>query len=101
MSTVTNSKDNTETTLEIVDIETEIERIKGLLTRETDKKLQVIRLYLQMYHDVSTSIATIDDLTNFIRTEDLDADLIIGIFDVLDQTFSRGYPNFIFEYPSN
>ena len=93
--------ENVETSTDIVNIEKEIERIKSLLEKETDKKLEVVRLYLLMHHEVSTSIASVDDLSNFLRTRDVDTDLLLGIFDVLDQTFSRGYPNFVFEYELN
>jgi hypothetical protein len=94
-------EETVETSMEIVNIETEIERIKNLLDKETDKKLEVVRLYLLMHHEVSTSISSVEDLANYLRTNDVDTDLLIGIFDVLDQTFSRGYPNFVFEYELN
>lgn len=54
-----------------------------------------------MHHEVSTSIGSVEDLANYLRTNDIDTDLLIGIFDVLDQTISRGYPNFVFEYELN
>ncbi|TFD94314.1 hypothetical protein [Jeotgalibacillus sp. R-1-5s-1] len=91
----------TETTTEIVSIEKHIERIKDLLDKETDKKLQVVRLYLLMHHDVSASIGSVEDLASYLRTNSVETDLLIGIFDVLEQTFSRGYPNFVYEYELN
>lgn len=100
MDTLT-TEETVETLMEIVNIETEIERIKNLLDKETDKKLEVVRLYLLMHHEVSASTSSVDDLANYLRTNDVDTDLLIGIFDVLDQTFSRGYPNFVFEYELN
>lgn len=90
-----------ETSTDIVNIERAIERINTLFEKEADKKLEVVRLYLLMHHDVTTPFTSVDNLINYLRTNDVDTDLLIGIFDVLDQTFSRGYPSFVFEYVLN
>ncbi|MFV2048485.1 hypothetical protein ACEWK1_14035 [Metabacillus sp. YM-086] len=81
-----------------INIDKEIERVFQLLDKEEDKKLEVIRLYLLMHHGVRTSFMDKHGLATYLRTEEVDVDMLIGIYDVLDQTFSRGYPNFIFEF---
>jgi hypothetical protein len=49
-------------------------------------------------HGIRRGISTVDELVTFLRASDLEIDILMGIYDVLEQTFSRGYPNFIFEY---
>lgn len=65
MDTVT-AEETVETSTQIVNIETEIERIKSLLDKETEKKLEVVRLYLLMHHEVSASIGSVEDLANYL-----------------------------------
>jgi hypothetical protein len=98
MNSVT--EENTIVSYEI-NIEKEIERIFQLLDKEEDKKIEVIRLYLLMHHGVRTSFVDKQGLASYLRTEEIDIDMLIGIYDVLDQTFSRGYPNFVFEFDLN
>ncbi|KEP28204.1 hypothetical protein [Bacillus zhangzhouensis] len=74
MNTLT--EDNLETSTDIVNINKEIERIRSLLEKKTDKKLEVVRLYLLMHHEVSISIASVVVLANFLRTRKVNTDLL-------------------------
>ncbi len=44
------------------------------------------------------NISNKEELINFLRDPETPYELIEDIYDLLDQTFARGYPNFIFEF---
>jgi hypothetical protein len=81
-----------------VDKDKEIERIESMMIKEADKKIDVVRHYLLRHHGISQGFTTVDQLKNYLQKEEVDAEILVGIFEELDQSFSSGYPNFIYEY---
>ncbi|MFD4706960.1 hypothetical protein ACFWM3_19115 [Gottfriedia sp. NPDC058432] len=98
MSSITDESVENTLTIASIDIEKEIQRIMVLMEKESDKKLEVVRHYLLRHHGVRIGISEVEDLITFLRSDEADDDIFIGLYDELDQTFSKGYPNFIFEY---
>ncbi|WNB93422.1 hypothetical protein [Bacillus sp. NEB1478] len=98
----TDIEENVETiVIQNVDKDKEIERIESLLEKETEKKLDVVKHYLLRHHGVNQAISNVEQLKTYLRTDDVDEEILIGIYEELDQSFSQGYPNFIYEYKLN
>lgn len=82
-----------------VNIDKEIEQIGLMLRRETERKLELIVYYLMNNSNIDQiNITSKDDLITFLKDPMTPIEIIEGIYDLLDQTFSRGYPNFIYEF---
>ncbi|MDZ4567229.1 hypothetical protein [Bacillus cereus] len=75
-----------------------IEHINKMLKTETQKKLNFIEFYLLQHLQLDVCIQTKEDLENFIKSENASEEIVMDIFDLLDQSFSRGYPQYIFEF---
>lgn len=78
--------------------EKQINRILQLLKFDLNKKLEFIQYYLQYQRQLEVGISDKDALMNFLRSEEATDEILAEIFDLLDQSFSRGYPNYIFEF---
>lgn len=82
-----------------INIGKEIEQIEDMLKKQTNKKVELIRFFLVSNSNLNeVNINTKTELINFLKHPETPYDLIEDIYDLLDQTFSRGYPNFIFEF---
>lgn len=79
----------------------QIEQIKRMLKTETSKKLNYIESYLTQNLRINVTLQTKEDLESFLRSENADSEIIMDIFDLLDQSFSRGYPQYVFEFQLN
>lgn len=50
---------------------------------------------------LNIAIRTKEDLEYFLRSGNANEEIIMDIFDLLDQSFSRGYPQYVFEFTLN
>lgn len=82
-----------------VDVSTEIDQIKDMLRTNTEDKLELIRFFLINSINIEEiRIANADGLITFLQYPDTPYEVIEDVYELLDQTFSRGYPNFIFQF---
>jgi hypothetical protein len=82
-----------------IDITREIEQIEEMLRTNTDKKIDLIRYFLISNTNIEEiNINSKSELITFLQHSETPYDVVEDIYDLLDQTFSRGYPNFIYEF---
>ncbi|AIY76443.1 TPA: hypothetical protein ACLQU7_001503 [Bacillus tropicus] len=79
----------------------QIEQINKMLKTEAQKKLEFIEFYLSQNLRLNIAIRTKEDLEYFLRSGNANEEIIMDIFDLLDQSFSRGYPQYVFEFTLN
>jgi hypothetical protein len=80
------------------DLETELETIKAMLRNESQKKLEAIQFYLVYHHQLGVVIQNVEDLFTFLNSDGTTEEIVWGIIELLEQNYSRGYPNYIFEF---
>lgn len=97
MSKYTMLAENLERELNYMDINNEIERIVRIMKISKEKKLALIEYHLRTNYNLSVKFSSIEELTEYLLTVD-DENIIIDIYEVLDQNFSLGDPFFIFEF---
>jgi len=81
----------------MVDIMYEIERIIKLTRNQRNKKLKLIEEHLRANYNKSVQLHEIDDLKEYLSREAND-DIITDIYELLDQTFSKGDPYYIIQF---
>lgn len=81
-----------------IDLETELEAIRVMLRNESQKKLDAIQFYLGYHHQLGVVIQSAEDLFTFLNSEDTTEEIVWGIIELLEQNYSRGYPNYIYEF---
>ncbi|WHY93135.1 hypothetical protein QNK12_06510 [Neobacillus cucumis] len=80
------------------DRQREFDTIRTMLRHESQKKLDAIQFYLGYHHQLGVVIESIEDLFAFLNTNEATDEILWGILELLEQSFSRGYPNYIFEF---
>src|SRR5699024_10347523 len=82
-----------------VNLDPEIDQIKTMLKRNTEEKLDLIRFFLISSSNLEViRIANEEDLIGFLTSTDTPYEFIEIVYNLLDLTFSRGYPNFVSEF---
>ena len=79
-------------------LEREIERISVALRTETTKKLDMIQFFLMHHYGIETHVGTKENLMAFLRSPDCESEMLMEIQFLLEERFSRGYPNYVFEF---
>src|SRR6478736_5351846 len=80
------------------DRQKDIDTIDKMLRHETIKKLESIQFHLMYHHQIGIIIREKNDLFTFLNSDDATEEIVWGILELLNQSFSRGYPNYIYEY---
>jgi hypothetical protein len=80
------------------DRQKELETIKVMLRNESQKKLDAIQFYLGYHYQLGVVIEDTEDLFVFLNSNEASEEIVWGILELLEQSFSRGYPNYIYEF---
>lgn len=80
------------------DRQRDLETINVMLRNETQKKLDAIQFSLSYHHRIGVVVQTKEDLFNFLNSEDATEEIVWEVLDLLEQSFSRGYPNYIYQF---
>ncbi|WP_426333202.1 hypothetical protein ACN9MH_21770 [Paenibacillus silvae] len=81
-----------------VDISEDIKRIVNMTKgRTSHKKLILIQEYMRSQHNLNWNLESIEDLEEKLNEANIDPDIVFEIYELLDQSFSQGYPFFVYE----
>jgi hypothetical protein len=79
--------------------EVEIKRLAQQLRLESGKKLEEIQFYLLHKHRINIGFTNKEELYTFLRTPEIDGELIMDIQDfLLEHSFSRGTPAYVYQF---
>ncbi|MGG3181756.1 hypothetical protein ABEQ41_26305 [Priestia megaterium] len=83
---------------EDMDRHRDLDTVRRMLRSEAQKKLESIRFHLTYHHQLGVIIESKEDLFAFLSSDEATEEIVWGILELLDQSFSRGYPNYIYEF---
>ncbi|MBM6385240.1 MAG: hypothetical protein JSY10_14830 [Paenibacillus sp.] len=83
----------------LVNVREDIKKIVGMTRGRTqEKKLACIQDYLRVNYQINWNLGSLEDLEEKLIELTNEPDIISDLYELLDQSFTQGYPLFIYEF---